>query len=187
MSVINYSHCSDPLGTHALNDCGDELLAGGSGIILFDASTILTDPSNGTQILTEIAAGRAVLLDNVKIGIDDPSPVEIESNIVGGTTRVVTYNRTGTIIDANVSNANVSFYNNVFNGRKFAAAIIYLKGTEESSQTLVYYIDSDISFTGGLPIKNNNDDTMKFTGKFTWRKLAMPTLPNAPVSIFITG
>lgn len=185
MSVINYDHCSQSLGLHRLNDCGEELLAGGSGIVLFDASTILTDPSNGTQILTEIAAGRAVLIDNVKIGIDEASPVEIESNVVGGTNQVVTYNRSGTLIDANVSNLNVSFYNDIFNGRKFSKAILYLKGTEESSSTLVYFIQATITFTGGMPIKNNNDDTIKFNGKFTWRKLDMPTLPVAPTGIFI--
>lgn len=187
MSVINYDPCSEPLGTHELNDCGEELLAGGSGIILFDASTTLTDPSNGTQILAEIAAGRATKIDNVKIGIDKASPVTIDSNIVGGTTQLVTYNRSGTIIDANVSNANVSFYNSVFNGRKFAKAIIYLKGTEESAQTLCYFIEKQLTFTGDLPIKNNNDDTLKFDGNFTWRSLTMPELPDAPISIFITG
>lgn len=185
MSVINYDHCSTPFLTHYLNDCGVELLAGGSGIALFDASAVFTDPSNGTQLLADIAAGRGVLIDNVKIGIDEAAPVQIESNTVGGTQNLVTYNRSGTIIDANVSNTNVDFYNGVFNGRIFARAVIYLKGTEESSQTLAYYIDRPITFTGDMPIKNNNDDTIKFTGKFTWRKKTMAALPNAPTGVFI--
>lgn len=185
MSVINYDHCSTPLLTHYLNNCGEELLAGGSGMILFDASATTLDPSNGTQILADVAAGRAVLIDNVKIGIDDASPVQIDSNIVGGTQQLVTYNRSGTIIDANVSNVNVDFYNGVFNGRIFARGLIYLKGTEESSQTLAYYIDRPINFTGDMPIKNNNDDTIKFTGKFAWRKKTMAALPNAPTGVFI--
>lgn len=182
-NCINYD-CNDALGTYLSNDCGEELLAGGSGIILLECNHQLTDASNATQINAEISAGRAHKIDGVKIGIDEAAPVEVESNVVGGTNKLVTYNRSGTLIDGNVSNSNVTFYNKVFGGRTFGGAIIYLKGTEDGSQTLVYFIDAAINFTGSLPIKNNNDENMRFTGKFTWRKKDMPSLPNAPVGIF---
>lgn len=182
-NCINYD-CNDELGLHTPNDCGEELLAGVSGIVLLECNTQLTDPSNATQINAEIAAGRATLINGVKIGLNAPSPVEVDSVQVGATQKLVTYNREGTIVDSNVSIANSTFYNKVFGGRTFGGAILYLKGTEEGTTTFVTYIDAPINFTGGLPIKNNNDENMMFTGTFKWRKKDMPQLATAPVGIF---
>lgn len=183
-NCINYE-CDDVLGLHTLNTCGEELLAGGSGMVLLECNHQLTDASNATQILAEIAAGRATLLDNVKIGLDEPSPIQVDSNIVGSTQTLISYNRSGTMTDSNVSDLNRAFYDKVYGGRQFGGAIIYIKGTEESAQTLVTWIDAPLRFTGGLPIQNNNDQIMVFNGKFTWRMKDMPTLPNAPVGIFV--
>jgi len=183
-NCINYE-CDDELGLHTLNDCGEELLAGGSGMVLLECDSQLTDASSAAQINAEIAAGRATLLDNVKIGLDQPSPIQVDSNIVGATQKLVSYNRSGTLIDGNVSDLNRAFYDKVFGGRTFGGAIVYIKGTEESdSGTLVTWIDAPLTFTGGLPIQNNNDQNMVFTGTFNWRKKDMPTLPAAPVGIF---
>ena len=183
-NCINYD-CNDELGTYTQNDCGEELLAGVSGIVLLECNTQLTDPSSATEINDEIAAGRATLINGVKIGLDAPSPVEIDSNVVGATQKLVTYNRQGSLIDGNVSIANVEFYNKVFGGRTFGGAILYLKGTEESTAgAFVTYIDAPINFVGGLPIKNNNDENMTFNGTFKWRKKDMPALATAPVGIF---
>jgi hypothetical protein len=182
-NCLNYD-CNDPIGIHLPNTCGEELLGGGSGLLLLECDNQLVDPSNASQIQAEIAAGRAHLVKNVKIGIEAPSPVEIDSNVAGGTTKLVTYDRTLTLIDGNVSNNNISFYDSVFGGRVFGGAIIYLVGTEESSQTLVYYVDDAINFTGGLTIPNNDNEFMTFNGNGKWRKKTMGTLINAPVGIF---
>jgi hypothetical protein len=183
-NCISYD-CQDALGDYVSNSCGEELLAGISGMVLLECNNQLTDPSNATQINAEIAAGRAVLVDGIKVGFDAPSPVQVESNTVGATQKTVTYNRQGTLIDGNVSIINTAFYDKVFGGRVFGAAIMYIKGTEDSTDgAKVAFIDAPINFTGGLPIKNNNDENMIYTGTFTWRKLTMPTLAAAPVGIF---
>lgn len=183
-NCISYE-CTDVLGTHLLNDCGEELLAGISGTVLLECNHQLTDPSSATQINAEIAAGRATLFDGLKIGFDDPAPVNVESNIVGGTEKLVTYNRSGTAIDANVNQNNINTYNQLLGGKVMGGAIMYLKGTEEATVgAKVMWIDAAITFTGGLPIKNNNDENMKFTNKFTWRKKDMPSMYTAPTGIF---
>jgi len=183
-NCINYD-CNDPLGEHTLNECGEEVLGGGSGAILFECNTQLTDPTNATQIQAEIAAGRATLIQNVKIGLNDPEPIQVDSNIVGATQKLVSYNRSGTLIDGNVNNPNVDFYNGVFGGRVFGSMLIYIKGTEENaSGTLCSYIDAPVTFTGGYALPNNNDVNMFFSGTFNWRKKNMPALPDAPVGIF---
>lgn len=182
-NCLNYD-CSDPLGTHLPNDCGEELLGGASGILLLECNHQLTSASSATQINTEISAGRAHLLLNLKIGVDAPTPVEIDSNVAGGTTKLVTYDRTLNLIDGNVSSNNVSFYDGVFGGRTFGGAILYIKGTEESATTLVYFIDAAIVFTGGLTVPNNTNEFMTFNGVAKWRLKNMPTLATAPVGIF---
>jgi len=183
-NCINYD-CQDILGDYTQNDCGEELLAGISGILLLECDNQLTDPSDAGEIAAEIAAGRATLIDGVKVGLDLPSPVEVESNVVGATQKLVTYNRQGTLIDGNVSSLNTTFYNKVFGGRTFGGIILYIKGTEESTGgAKVAWVDAAINFTGGLPIKNNNDENMTFQATFKWRKKDMPMLYSAPSGVF---
>jgi hypothetical protein len=183
-NCVNYD-CADTLGTHLLNDCGEELLAGISGTVLLECNHQLTDPSSASQINAEIAAGRATLFDNLKIGLDEPSAVTVDSNIVGGTPKLVTYDRSGTAIDSNVNQNNINTYNQLLGGKVMGGAIMYLKGTEESTAgAKVLWIDAAISFTGGLPIQNDNNVNMFFNNKFTWRKKDMPSLYAAPNGIF---
>jgi len=181
---LNYD-CNDPLGTHLPNDCGEELLAGGSGMLLLECNHQLTDPTSASQINTEIAAGRAHLFLNLKVGLDAPSPIEIDSNVAGGTTKLVTYDRTGTLIDGNVSANNISVYNSVFGGRTFGGALVYIVGTQEySGGEKTFFIDAPLTFTGGLTMPNNNNEFITFNGTFKWRLKDMPTLEAAPVGIF---
>lgn len=183
-NCINYE-CADALGVHLPNDCGEELLAGISGTILLECNHQITNPSSASQILTELAAGRAKLFDGLKIGIDEPNPITVDSNIVGGTPRLVNYDRSGTMIDANVNSTNIDTYNQLLGGKVMGGAINYLKGTEESDAgAKVLWINAPITFTGGLPIANDNNVNMMFNTKFTWRKKDMPQMYTAPVGIF---
>lgn len=182
---INYE-CSTPLGSHLENDCGEELLGGVSAALLLEVNHQLTNPSDASQINAEIAAGRAKLVQGIKVGIPKPSPVEVESNIgCGASTTLVTYDRTGTIIDGNVNSTNIDFYNTVFGGRTFGGIIFYMCGTEEAtSGSVVAWLNSPVKFTGGRVIPNTNNTFQTFDGDFKWRKkddmLNYPT----PVGIF---
>jgi hypothetical protein len=183
-NCLNYD-CNDPLGTHLPNDCGEELLGGGSGMLLLECNHQLTDPTSAAQVTAEIAAGRAHLLLNLKVGLDAPSPVEIDSNVAGGTTKLVTYDRTGTLIDGNVSANNVSFYNGVFGGRVFGGALVYIVGTQEATGgEKTFFIDAPVNFTGGVTMPNNNNEFITFNGTFKWRLRDMPSLETAPAGIF---
>lgn len=185
MAHIDYS-CNETLGTHLLNICGDELLGGSSFMLLLEADHQMTDPSNGTQIAAEIAANRATLLKGVKVGIAKPSPIEVESNVGCGIPKLVNYDRTGTLVDGNVNNTNVAFYDKIFGGRTFGGAVLYLCGTEESaSGELVEWIDANIVFTGGKILPTGNNEFQRFEGDFKWRKKTGSTLHANPVGIFV--
>ncbi len=183
-NCINYN-CTDDIGNHVPNTCGEELLGGSSQIILLECNSQLTDPSNGTQIAAEIAAGRANLLTNVKMSIAKPSPVEIDSNVACGSSVLVTYDRTGTIIDGNVNANNINFYNTVFGGRRFGGMILYLCGTEEANAgAKVEWIDASITFTGGKVLPDMSNAFQRFEGDFKWRKKDGNMIYSKPVGIF---
>jgi hypothetical protein len=176
--------CTDPLGTHLPNECDEELLAGSDAIILFDCNTTLTDPTSPTQINAEIAAGRAHKITGVKIGVNERSAVQIEAKKIGNPQRLINYDQALTIIDANVNPTTVDFYDTLFGGRTFGKAIVNLKGTESNTQHYVLFIDAAINGVGSMPIKNQDDDSIFFTGTLSWRNKKLPTLHNAPAGIF---
>lgn len=183
-NCIDYN-CTDELPDHTTNECNESLNGGISGIIVGNCGSPMTDPSNAAAILVEIAAGRAHKIEGIKVGLDQPSAATQPSNLVGGTDVLSSYNRTGTLIDGNVSQGNVDFYNSLFDGRSFGWAILFIKGTEDSTGgAQVLFIDSRITWTGGLLVPNNDDTVMTFNGTFAWRKKQGPTMWDAPSGIF---
>lgn len=183
-NCINYD-CQDVLGDHQPNDCGELLLGGVSSIILLECNTQLTDPSSTVEVAAEIAAGRATQIDNVKVSIEAASPVTIDPPVSCSTPQLVTYDRSGTLIDGNVSDNNISVYNQVFAGRKFGGMLLYLCGTSESTLgAQVLWIDAQVTLTGSLIVPPNNNDMNRFEGKFNWRSIGDPQMYDAPANIF---
>lgn len=183
MNCINYN-CDD-LEPHTLNeDCGDNLLGGLSDAVLFDCDTLMTDPSNGTQVLAEITAGRAWLVRNIKVGISPASPIEIDALKACGTQSLVTYNRSGTWIDGNVNTFNIeTFYNPIFRGRSFGGMILKECG---SGNDKITFIDAEITFRGDRIIPDNNNELQRFEGTFSWKSKDMPLGQlNEPAGVFV--
>jgi len=184
MNCLNYD-CNETLEDHLPNDCGEEFQGGSNGLVLLECNHQLTDPSSATQINAEIAAGRAKLVRNIKLGINAPSSVSIESNIGCESTKVVTYDRSGTLIDGNVNSQNIDFYNTVFAGRRFGGMIFHECGTEESADgARVTWIDKVLSFTGGRVFPSANTEFQRFEGTFNWRSKIEGQIYPAPTGIF---
>lgn len=182
---INYN-CEDLLGDHTLNSCGEEYLGGIDAAVFLDCGHQLTNPSNGTQIAAEIAAGRATLVKNIKVGMPKASPVEIESNVACSTPKLVTQERALTYIDGNVNSANTSFYNNLSSGRSFGGMILHLCGTSEADAgEKVLWVDAECRFTGSLVVPETNNEFMRFEGDIKWRKKDNPLPYHNPVGIFV--
>lgn len=179
-NCINYN-CDDEIGDHTLNDCGYERQGGGSATVLLECNHQLTDPSSGTEINAEIAAGRATLIKNVNVSYDRASAVEVDSNIPGQPSRVVTYNRQGTLVDRNVNAANVTFYDGIFKGRQFGGMIIFEATNEDDPK--VKFIDSTITFTGSDRLPNTDSEFQDFEGVFKWKKLTMPSIHAFPSGV----
>jgi hypothetical protein len=180
----NYN-CGDDIGDHELNTCSEELRGGGSSVIFFECNTEITDYTSSAQILAEIAAGRANLFSNVKIGIDAGSPITADALQACSTQTLISYDRTFSLIDANVNSNNTDLYNTLFAGRKFGSALIYICGTTDAdagAKTIL--IDSEVKGTGSLIVPNTDQESMRFEGSFSWRKKAGPLLLDAPTGVF---
>lgn len=180
-NCVSYN-CSDDLGDHALNDCGQELQAGLDAAIILECDHELTDPSSAAEINAEIAAGRATLIENVRIGLGEPQPQEIDSTVSGREPKLVKYVVEGTLVDGNVSSANQAFYNTLFSGRAFGG--IVLKSAEE---TKVIWIDEEVDFKGGLPISDNTGEFMTYRGIFRYNttpESVVPSMHTLPANIF---
>lgn len=173
--------CND-LETHLLNDCSEELLGGQDQAVIYKCAANITDPSDGAQILAAIAAGDAVLVKNIKVGIDAPSPIEIDSNIALRTAKVANYDRTATWMDGNINNQNVNtFYPSWWNGTPIGGAIIYENG---NSTKAVTWINSPIQGIGGRILPPDNNEFQRFEGTLKWKNLTDPTRHAAPAGVF---
>lgn len=179
-NCINYN-CEE-IGEHTLNeDCGDLLLGGLSDAVLLDCGHQVTDPTDGTQILDEITAGRAWLVKNIKVGISPASPVQIDALKACGTQTLVTYNRSGNWVDGNVNSENIDFYSKIFRGRSFGGMILRECGNPNSKAT---YIDAEITFTGDRIVPDNNNELQRFEATFIWKSKDIASQINEPVGVF---
>ena len=182
-NCVNYN--CDPLGDHEISilDCGAAIPGGISSLVILDCSHQLTDPSDGTQINAEIAAGRAWLVENVKVGMDAPSAVTQDPTTSCGGERIATYDRTLTIEDYNVSAGNNEFYSTVFGGRSFGGAILAECGDDELDP-VVTFINKEITAEGGRIVPNTVDESQRFEGTFKWKSRTLPAIAPAPTGVF---
>ena len=179
-NCIDYN-CTDLLD-HVKNDCEEERQGGSDQIIILDCDHQLTDPSNASEVQAEISAGRAKLVQNVKVGFDKPSAVTVDSNIACRTPKVVNYDRAGTIMDGNVNQYNNDFYDAITNGRAVGGIIIYECG--DPANPKVSWIDDAVEVQGGRVFPNTDTEFQRYELDFAWRSLGEPAIYDAPAGIF---
>jgi hypothetical protein len=182
-NCIDYCY-SDPLGDPEVIECGRDPVGGLSAVILLECNHELTDPSSAAQVNAEIAAGRATLVQRASLTVDKPSPVTQESKVPCETPSLVTYDRKGVYENPNVTQQNISFHDNLFDGRRFGGMIMYECGTAEDDDQYVTWIDAAVKFTGGRVIPAKDTEGQSFQGDFAWRGMRNPQRYPAPAGIF---
>lgn len=181
-NCVNYD-CDDALGEYNENECGEELPGGANAAVFLECNHQLTDASDGTAVLAEIAAGRAKLVTGAFFSIEAPAPVTQDSIQACKPPVLVTYNRTLTYRNGNVSQANRDFHNVIFRGKKFGGLIIYECGTADSLNPQVTWIDSQVTFTGGR-ILPGSTELQRFESQGSWVSKDMEILANVPAGVF---
>ena len=119
------SYCDSSLLDHNLVNCNEYKLGGVSAIIVGACGTELAEPDNATEVQALLTAGTAKLIEDIRFALPAGSPVTVDSPIGCGTSIRINEDRTATLYDANVTDENNTFWNDV-NNRRIAWILAYM-------------------------------------------------------------
>lgn len=187
MGCISYN-CQD-LEEHVVNTCGETMKGGGREVLIFtcDSATLAADDfDNDTLINQDIADGKAVLVQEIKVGWSAPSPVDQGATyIAGNLPKTVTYDWTGTWMDENVSAVNDASYESINASSGFNAGAILVKNTDEDTNGLLIVPTSGaLLFKGGLINPDDNTDDVHYEYNIVWKSTESPKVQTLPTGIF---
>ena len=174
MSCVSY--CSTGLLEHNLVDCNNYKLGGVSAIIVGKCGTILADPSDTEVLASLLASGDAQMIQDIRFALPAGSPVTVDSPVGCGVPIRINEDRTATLYDANVTDENVAFFNDL-NNQRVAWILAYLCDSGK-----VIYIDppQGIVTSAQLIIPEQNNELQRFEATFSWRDKNMPFQYDAP-------
>jgi hypothetical protein len=151
-----------------------------SAILVGACGTELVDPSDATAVQDLIDAGTAKLIEDIRFALPAGSPVTVDSPIGCGTPIRINEDRTATLYDANVTDENNTFWNDV-NNRRIAWILAFLcdSGT-------VVYINPNVGITtsANFIIPEQNNELQRYEVTFSWRDKNIPSQYAAPAGIF---
>jgi hypothetical protein len=151
-----------------------------SAILVGACGTELVDPSDATAVQNLIDAGTAKLIEDIRFALPAGSPVTVDSPIGCGTPIRINEDRTATLYDANVTDENNTFWNDV-NNRRIAWILAFLcdSGT-------VVYINPNVGITtsANFIIPEQNNELQRYEVTFSWRDKNIPSQYAAPAGIF---
>jgi hypothetical protein len=176
------SYCSSELLDHELINCEAYVEGAAPAIVIGSCSSDLTDPSDGVAILAEIAAGRARLINNVRVDIPLPSAIFADSPVGGGSQIPTTYDRTINLFDANVTADNVDFYNQIKNDR-----IGYIIVKEYGADRVTFISPTNglgIKFSGGRIIPATKTEFQRFELVGAWSEKDDAGIFPTPAGVF---
>jgi hypothetical protein len=182
MSCTIYN-CDDELGTHTQNDCGSIVRGGYQDLILLSCGHSITDPSDEVEVAAAIAANEATLIRGIKGAIPIGSPVKVTSMKANEPDIIVKYDFSGTWMDQNVNTSNVTFYNQVLDGRTFGGVIFH-----NADEGLVYMHSADTRCEGGLVMPDGNQEQERYEVTFIFSKDpddVIPLIAPEPPGIFV--
>jgi hypothetical protein len=175
------SLCANALENYINADC-EETFAGGIRSIIIFQDELPEDPSNESQVQALLDSGSAKLLTSLKCGVAEPSPITSPSMRSCSPERTINYDRTMSLIDANVVSGNIDFYNSLNNATGFEAEGMLLHHCDVDRCS---FVDEPIAFEGGLIIPDDNIDQPQhwsFTAK--WKSKGDAAIVASPGSIF---
>lgn len=185
-TCIDYCN-DDPLGAIEVLGCGSDPLGGQSAGVIFECLHDTTDYSNGAQVLADIAAGKAHLVERCSFEIPAASAVTQDSLVPCESSRVVNYDRTANYVNPNVTAVNVATHDQIFSGRKFGALLLWNCASADTDQEKCLLITTPVTAQGSLIAPRTNTEFLRFEGTFNWRTKSNPQWINAPAGVFNQG
>lgn len=174
------SYCDSSLFDHNLVNCNEYKLGGVSAILIGACGTELPDPENAEAVQDLIDAGTAKLIEDIRFALPAGSPVTVDSPIGCGVPIRINEDRTATLYDANVTDENNTFWNDV-NNRRIAWILAYMCDSGK-----VIYINPPVGITtsANFILPEQNNELQRYEVTFSWRDKNIPTQYDAPAGIF---
>jgi hypothetical protein len=174
------SYCDTSLLEHDLVLCNEYKLGGVSAIIIGSCGTELADPSDSVEVDALLESGQAQMISDIRFSLPAGSPITVDSPIGCGTSIRINEDRTATLYDANVTDGNSTFYNDI-NQRKIAWILAYLCDSGK-----VIYITAPVGITTSVNfiIPEQNNELQRYEATFSWRNKYIPVQYDAPAGVF---
>ena len=174
--------CTSPLTPYASADCFEQYAGGVNATVIF-VTALPIDPSDGVEVQALIDSGDAVLMPFMKIGINEPSPINAESLISCASEITTNYDRSISLMDAKVVDENITYYNSLNASTGFAAIGMLLPNCDDATRS--FYVEETIRFEGGLIVPDNdNAEPQHFSFNAKYRAKSDPSLVTTPTGIF---
>lgn len=181
---VDYN-CFDELGDYHENDCGKEFVGDFNQAVLLYCGHHLTsaaDAADGNLVNAEIAAGRAKLITGALFDIDEPQAQQEDSMVPCRPQTITEIKRSGDYKNPNVNSDNDDFHDVLFSGKTFGGVIIYECTSNKNGDEQCKFIDSPVSFSGGLSAKVKAKQG--YVGKFNWSSFKNPKTIATPAGVF---
>ena len=183
MPCLTYQ-CNN-LPEHTLDICGDNLKGGGNQVIIFACDATTTDYANDTTINADIAAGKAAIFTNIKVGWPAGTPTDAAASYVAGQDpKTVTYQFAGTWMDANVNSANDQAYADLNITSGFQAGAVLVKLVNETNTGYLVESTNGIQFKGTMVAPDSESDFLHYEYTLNHRHISGPVSQTLPSGIF---
>lgn len=163
-----YCYDFEPYPSETDCDTKEAYLAGISAIGLLRCDATVTDPSDENELQALIDNGQLIIIKGVACGLDEPSPVQIDSLTACGGQITITADRTATFVDGKVSQAVVEWYNDN-KASRFGGALLF-----ECAENRTSYVDAEVSLSAFRSMGQRNNEAQSISGTLSWRQLADP-------------
>lgn len=172
-NCLNYN-CDDlPDYDQTLDNCGAKGRLGGASVLyLIECDATINDPGSQTDLDTAVTNGDAYLIDNVKIGFGQPSPIEVDSTTSCGTKQVANYNREFSLEDYKVTAGNTEFWSTA-KKRVYGGAVL-VECTTDGLDAVVTFINAQITIESYRDFPNTNEQLQKYVVTGKWKSYDDP-------------
>jgi hypothetical protein len=179
------TYCLTPLPEFTVNDCNETVSAGGLNAIAFDCSADAYVNSDYTEatILSDIANGNATVFRQVLISSTGATPNAAAATYrAGAEPNVNNYTTTISMMDANVSVANDTAYEDIDAtlGRELSAFIL----TTADGHSELFEAITSFQTTIIKEISDNTDDDIHYAATLTGKMKHKPKMITTPTNIY---
>lgn len=185
MAGCNSYYCND-LEEQVLTPCGENLPGGADQAVVFACGSEPTDPTDGVEIAAIIAAGNAVLFQNIKCGIAKPTAQDGTALVAGQEARTQTYQRTGTWMDGNVNANSDTAYEAINNATgQRVGAILWHLAEQDAGLSLYANPYGGIAFKGGKNVPDDTAEPIRYEYDLSWRSKTDVQVVTTPSGVFV--